>query len=78
MLLECKYCEAVVDAKLLSNYEYYDEKTGFPQKYSFLKCPQCSLPFLAFQEDYGDGWDNEPTRLFPPKDKQVNPSLNSE
>lgn len=75
MLLECKYCEAVVDAKLLNSYECRDEEVGFPQRYSFLRCPQCSSPFLALQEDYGNGWDNESTRLFPPRDKQVNPAF---
>lgn len=74
MLLECKYCEAVVDAKVQASYDYLDEDMGLPTKYSFLRCPKCSAPLLACQEDYGDGWD-EPARIFPPKDKQVNPSL---
>lgn len=74
MLLECKYCEAVVDARLLSSYDCYDEEMAVPTKYSFLQCPKCSSPFLAYQEDYGNGWD-EPSRLFPVQDKQVNPSL---
>lgn len=74
MLLECKYCEAVVDAKLLSSYDCYDEEMAVQIKYSFLQCPKCSSPFLAYQEDYGNGWD-EPSRLFPVQDKQVNSSL---
>jgi len=74
MLLECNYCEAVVDAKMLHSYDCFDDEMAMPTKYIFLQCPKCSLPFLAYQEDYGNGWD-EPSRLFPPKDKQVNPSL---
>lgn len=74
MLLECKYCEAVVDAKLLNSYDIIDDEEGIPYRYSFLRCPKCSSPFLAYQNNYGDGWD-EPSRLFPPKEKQVNPSL---
>ena len=72
MLLECKYCEAVVDAKLLSSYDYCDEEMDVPIKYSFLRCPKCSSPFLAYQEGNEEGWD-EPSRLFPIQDKQVNP-----
>ena len=74
MLLECKYCEAVVDGKIQASYDYFDEETGGPVKFTFLRCPQCSAPLLACQEDYGNGWD-EPSRLFPVQDKQVNPDL---
>lgn len=74
MLLECKYCEAVVDAKVQASYDCMDEEMGIPNKYSFLRCPKCSSALLAYQEDFGNGWD-EPTRLFPVQDKQVNPSL---
>lgn len=74
MLLECKYCEAVVDAKLLHSYDCFDEEMAVPTKYSFLQCPQCFSPFITYQEDYGNGWD-EPNRLFPVQDKQVNPDL---
>ncbi len=75
MLLECRQCEAVVDAKLLHSYTCWDEDVGVPTKYSFLQCPQCSSPFIACQEDYGNGWDEPAIRLYPPQDKQVNPSL---
>ncbi|HLD39511.1 MAG TPA: DUF4145 domain-containing protein [Candidatus Nanoarchaeia archaeon] len=74
MLLECNYCEAAVDAKVLNSYDCFDEEMVIPIRYIFLQCPRCSSPFLAYQEDYGNGWD-EPTRLFPPRDKEVNPSL---
>lgn len=76
MLIECKNCEAIVDAKILHSYEYYDPIEVLPSKYSFLKCPKCASPFLVGQEDYGpahgDGW-SEPYRLYPPQDKQINP-----
>lgn len=75
MLLECKQCEAVIDAKLLNSYDTFNEK-GFSgkMKFSFLKCPKCSSPFLVCRQNYGDGWD-EPARLFPSEEKEVNPSL---
>ena len=75
MLLECKNCSAKVDAILLANYETKEEGSGLPLKYSFLRCPQCAEPFLAYQIDYElFGWD-EGVRLFPPQEKQIYPKL---
>jgi hypothetical protein len=74
MLLECIHCEAIVDAKPLHSYDYFDDEIASPIRFTFLKCPKCSAPFLACQEDYGNGWD-EPGRLFPVQEKQINPSL---
>lgn len=82
MLIECKKCEAVVDAEVLCYYEsydyYYEKDTLNPPdkvKYSFLKCPKCKTPLIACQVDlWGVGWD-EPCRIYPPQDKQVNPSF---
>lgn len=75
MFVECKHCEAVVNGEELHSYEAYDPEQGPPIKYSFLKCPKCWAPFLVFQENYGDGWDDDPYRIFPPQDKRVNPSF---
>ncbi|MGR3310970.1 MAG: DUF4145 domain-containing protein [Candidatus Brocadiales bacterium] len=82
MLIDCKECEAVVNAKLLCDYESYEdydedlpEAGGYKVKYSFLKCPKCEMPFIAWQQDeYGFGWSN-PYRIYPPQDKRVNPSF---
>jgi hypothetical protein len=73
MLIECKYCEATVDGKVQASYESHSREDP-PIKYSFLRCPKCSAPLIAWQENYGNGWD-EPSRMFPPQDKEVNPAL---
>jgi hypothetical protein len=71
MILDCKYCEALVDAILLKDYSGCSEE-GLPYKYSFLKCPKCDSPFLVYQEDIGlDNWD-DPYRLYPTQDV-INP-----
>ena len=57
MIVECKSCEALVDALILKDYSGYEED-GPPYKYSFLKCPKCNSPFLVVQEDLGGGWDD--------------------
>lgn len=71
MIVECKKCEALVDAIILKDYSGYDVEEGPPFKYSFLKCPKCDSPFLVVQEDFGEGWD-DPYRVFPTQDK-INP-----
>lgn len=77
MLLECERCEAIVDAKELSNYEFLPEdkwEKGLPPvRYTFSQCPKCSSPFLAVQEQIWNYWD-EPVRIYPPRDKRVDPS----
>jgi len=70
MIVECKSCEALVDAIILKDYSRCAEN-GPPYKYTFLRCPKCYSPFLVVQEDVGDGWD-DPYRLYPTQDK-INP-----
>jgi hypothetical protein len=69
MLIECKECEAVVDAQILKSYTDTDE--AFPEidfKYSFLKCPICRNPILAIQRSINREGLDEPTRIYPPQD----------
>jgi len=75
MLIECKYCEAVVDARVISSYDSTEEDLDIPIKFSFLCCPKCSSPFLIVREQFVDESWGEPSVLFPPKDKQINPNL---
>ena len=70
MIVECKKCEALVDAKVLKDYQGF-EPEGPPYKYSFLNCPKCNNPFLVVQEDFGNGWD-DPYRLYPLKTNMSN------
>ena len=67
MVLECDYCHAVVNAELVASYEDVSDEEGAVGRYSFLKCPKCSRPFLTLEVDFGPGWDS-PLRLFPPVD----------
>lgn len=71
MIVECKECEALVDAKVLKDYEGYDPEAGPPYKYSFLKCPNCESPFLVVQEAFENGW-GDPYRVYPPQER-INP-----
>lgn len=70
MLLECKNCQASVDAELVADYTYSE---GPPEDidgaYVLLKCPVCQKPFLIDSSDY------DYSVLYPPPDNRVNPNL---
>ena len=74
MLVDCKNCEAVVDAKELHSYDTWAEEVDMPVRFNFLKCPRCHRPLVTVQENYaftGGGeplWE-DPVRLFPPRDE---------
>lgn len=75
MIIECKSCEALVDAQVVASYGYFNPEDGPPGKYSFLKCPNCESASLVLQENYGnEEWDS-PYRLYPPQDNQLNLSI---
>lgn len=72
MLLECNRCAAIVEAQEIASYYDHEDDDPFPGKWTFAKCPRCTLPLLAVQCDYGDGIDADtPSRVFPPQDRQM-------
>ncbi len=73
MILECPRCEAVVDAKVLHSYADSDPD-GPPGLWTFAQCPQCTMPLVAVEADNGDGPET-PSRVYPPKDKQLGRSV---
>jgi hypothetical protein len=71
MLLECKNCQAIVDAKVLYAHEYVqliEEQYAISARVTFASCPACDAPLLAAQNDIGSGWD-APERIYPPRDR---------
>jgi len=74
MLVECQNCEATVDGDVVASYQDFDEESGMSGKYSFLKCPRCSRPFIMLQVDEGPGWE-EPERLYPPKETSISAAV---
>jgi len=70
MLVECTDCAAYVDGELIADYIRKDEDSGITGKYSFLKCPRCSSPFIVLQYDDGPGW-SDPSPIYPPLETGV-------
>jgi len=76
MILECKNCQAMVNAELVVNYAYsYDiPEAGIRDidgTYQLWKCPICQNPFLLDADVISDGY----SVLYPPQDDRVNPNL---
>ena len=79
MLVECTNCEAIVNGEVIADYMDHDSESGITGKYSFLKCPKCSRPFIMLQIDEtwgfnGGDWD-EPKRLYPPIEMGVSAAI---
>lgn len=67
MIIECPYCQASVDAKVIGSHSAYDpEADPAPFKASLLECPRCNNSLLAGQDDptFDGHWD-APARLWP-------------
>lgn len=70
MLVDCKQCQAIVEAKEHGVVETIDyEETGLHEKWTVTQCPRCKTPSLVLQVRQGveEQWD-APTRLYPPED----------
>ena len=73
MILECSHCEAIVEAEELFSYVDNDPEDP-PGKWTFVKCPRCTLPMVAVQADFGDG-NFTPTRVYPAQNKELGLSV---
>ncbi len=73
MIIDCPKCQAVVDAKVLHSYTDSDREE--PQGiWTFAQCPRCTLPLMTVQLEDFDG-DDTPSRVYPPKDKELGRSV---
>lgn len=72
MLIECKACSALVEAKEIATHFVPRGSDELPELWTFSCCPSCKGALLAFQYDYGNGFDEDtPTRMYPPMDRRL-------
>lgn len=78
MIIECSYCEARVDGKVLAHNEDPMDEDGLPPyRVSLLQCPTCHNSLLAGQYQVGkDIWDL-PSRLWPSPQQHISTHIPS-
>lgn len=74
MLIDCPYCEAKVDAKVIGAHESYNPEEGPPSRISLLECPKCKESLVGgqdrFSNENGDYW-TDTNRLWPRPDRSI-------
>jgi hypothetical protein len=59
MIIECPYCEAKVDGKIIGEHVSYSEDDPFPFKAVLLECPACKESLLGYKELIQVGFEQE-------------------
>jgi hypothetical protein len=73
VLLECRSCDATVDAVEVGAFERMDEDAfDLPARYTFVQCPRCGRPMVGYQWKAASGW-TMPERLWPLEGRRANP-----
>lgn len=77
--IACPYCDAKVQAKVLTEREYPPGEECEPYKYSFVECTNCGSVLVGWSEwemgENGDqGWGN-PTRQWPEPDTKLHSNI---
>jgi hypothetical protein len=79
MIIECQYCDALVDAKVLKERDFGATDDFDPHKYLFLECPACNSMMLGWAElepITASEWDwGNPVRLYPEPPYYLDPSI---
>lgn len=59
MIIECPYCESLVDGRLIGEHESYNIEDPYPFKVVLLECPKCKESLVGCQELIQTGPDEE-------------------
>jgi hypothetical protein len=80
MILECRECQALVDAGENCRYSWGDPSDGPREVFVFSNCPRCGRPFLTLHEDLGADEHHytilsDPEILYPNPGIRLSPNL---
>lgn len=68
-IIQCKHCQARVQANVLAESEYVDSEDGERYQYIFAECTHCKNPVVGHSRwvdvDHDDGGWTYPERLWP-------------
>ncbi|MBS3668003.1 DUF4145 domain-containing protein [Vreelandella boliviensis] len=76
MIIECNYCKANVDAKVIATHESNDPEEPGPFHVSLVECPSCGNALVAGQYEWPVGLEGEfvldkPDRMWPEQKKYI-------
>lgn len=80
MIIECNYCKANVDAKVIAQHQSYDPDEPGPFFTTLLECPSCKNSLVSGQYEWPHGTSGEyvleaPERVWPQPKKFVSWSI---
>ncbi|WP_317445395.1 DUF4145 domain-containing protein [Streptomyces collinus] len=65
ILVTCPHCERAALARVAGEISGDEPEDGPPYLLELARCSKCRKPFLAVEEDWGQGWDGEAGVLWP-------------
>lgn len=71
----CGSCERPVLAKVAGTLVDHGDEADLPTLFQLAACLKCGDPLLAIEEDYGNGWDEEPVTVWPQTHQIVSPLI---
>jgi len=76
IIIECNFCKAHVDAKIIAQHESFDESDPAPFLTSLLECPSCNNSLVAGQYVWRTGFGEDsveeaPYRVWPQPKKHL-------
>ncbi|MGW6284839.1 DUF4145 domain-containing protein [Streptomyces sp. NPDC055107] len=71
VLITCPHCERPALAEVVGEAPGHDNDGSPPYLLELARCGKCARPFLAVEEDYGEGWDGEPGVLWPEQQRPL-------
>ncbi|MDX6760509.1 DUF4145 domain-containing protein [Streptomyces sp. F8] len=71
----CGSCEKPVPAKVAGTLVDHGGEAGLPTLFQLASCLKCGDPLLAIEEDYGNGWDEEPVTVWPQAHQIISPLI---
>ncbi|ENC9760810.1 DUF4145 domain-containing protein [Pseudomonas aeruginosa] len=80
MIIECNFCKANVDARVIGEHESYDREEPAPFIATLLECPSCKNSLVAGQYRWPDSFsdsyiDETPERVWPQPRKYLSWSI---
>ncbi|MFE4701405.1 DUF4145 domain-containing protein [Streptomyces sp. NPDC056738] len=75
ILATCGSCDKTVMATVAGVLVEENGDNGLPTLLQLASCSKCGDALLAMEEDYGDGWDEDPVTVWPQTQQVMSPLI---